>query len=94
MLCLFTLRMFFVLKKCNLMNHRRRHFRSRATDRNVKITVVKSKHHIAKAAFRLWVNCKRSKTGGIYRNMAKTKKISNTHCGNAAKMLNNIRSMT
>jgi len=36
--------------------------------------VVKSKHQIAKAAFRLWVNCSRTKTGGIHRNMADTKK--------------------
>ena len=35
--------------------------------------VVKSKHQIAKAAFWLWVNCNRPKTGGIYRDMAKTK---------------------
>jgi len=41
-------------------------------------SVVKSKHQIAKAAFRLWVNCSRAKTGGIYRNMAITKKISNS----------------
>ena len=37
-------------------------------------SAVKSKHQIAKAAFRLWVNCKRPKTGDIYRNMTKTKK--------------------
>jgi len=37
-------------------------------------SVVKSKYQIAKAAFRLWVNCNRPKTGGIYRNMAKAKK--------------------
>jgi len=36
--------------------------------------VVKSKHQIAKAAFRLWVNCNRPKTGDIYRNMTETKK--------------------
>ena len=36
--------------------------------------MVKSKHQIAKADFRLWVNCSRPKTGGIYRNMANTKK--------------------
>ena len=42
-------------------------------------SVVKSKHQIAKAAFRLLVNCSRPKTGGIYRNMAKTKMISNIH---------------
>ena len=45
--------------------------------------MVKSKHQIAKAAFRLWVNCNRTKTGGIYRNMAKTKrylKYSLIHC--------------
>ena len=36
--------------------------------------VVKSKHQIAKAAFRLWVNYNRPKTGDIYRNMTKTKK--------------------
>jgi len=36
--------------------------------------VVKSKHHFAKAAFRLWVNCNRPKIGDIYRNMTKTKK--------------------
>jgi len=38
-------------------------------------SVVKSKHQIVKAAFRLWVNCGRPKAGGIYRNMANTKKI-------------------
>jgi len=37
-------------------------------------SVVKSKHQIAKAAFWLWVKCSRPKTGGIYRNMVKTKK--------------------
>ena len=37
-------------------------------------SVVKSKHQMAKAAFRLWVNCNQPKTGGIYRNIAKTKK--------------------
>jgi len=37
-------------------------------DRN---SVVKSKHQIAKAAFRLWVNCNIPKTGEIYRNMTK-----------------------
>jgi len=37
--------------------------------------VVKLKHQIAKAAFRLWVNCNRPKTGGIYKNMANIKKI-------------------
>jgi len=37
-------------------------------------SVVKSKHQIAKAALRLWVNCNRPKTGDIYRNMTKTKK--------------------
>jgi len=56
-------------------------------------SVVKSKHQIAKAAFRLWVNCNRPKTGDIYRNMTKTKKISNIHCGNAAKMLKCTRQM-
>jgi len=29
---------------------------------------------LQKAAFRLWINCSRPKTGGIYRNMANTKK--------------------
>ena len=38
-------------------------------------STVKSKHQIAKAAFRLWVNCNRPKTGDIYRNTTKTKKI-------------------
>jgi len=56
-------------------------------------SVVKSKHQIAKAAFWLWVNCNRRKTGDIYRNMTKTKKISNINCGNAAKMLKCIRQM-
>ena len=37
-------------------------------------SVVKSKHQIAKAAFRIWVNCNGPKTGDIYRNMTKTKK--------------------
>ena len=37
-------------------------------------SVVKSKHQIAKAAFQLWVNCNRPKTGDIYRNMTKTRK--------------------
>jgi len=37
-------------------------------------SVVRSKHQIAKAAFRLWVNCNRPKTGGMYRNMANMKK--------------------
>jgi len=37
-------------------------------------SVVKPKHQIAKAAFRLWVNCNRPKTSDIYRNMTKTKK--------------------
>ena len=37
-------------------------------------SVVKSKHQIAKAAFRQWANCCRPKTGDIYRNMTKTKK--------------------
>ena len=37
-------------------------------------SVVKSKHQLAKAAFRLWVNRSRPKTGDIYRNMTKTKK--------------------
>ena len=37
-------------------------------------SVVKSKHQMAKAAFRLWVNCNIPKTGGIYWNMTKTKK--------------------
>jgi len=37
-------------------------------------SVVKSKHQIAKAAFRLWVNCNRPKTGDIYRNMTETTK--------------------
>ena len=37
-------------------------------------SVVKSKHQIAKAAFRLWVNYSRPKTGDIYRNMTETKK--------------------
>ena len=36
--------------------------------------MVKSKHQIAKAAFRLWLNCNRPKTGDIYRNMTETKK--------------------
>ena len=55
-------------------------------------SVVKSKHQIAKAAFRLGGNCNRPKTGVIYRNMTETKKIiSNIHCGNAAKMLKCIR---
>ena len=36
--------------------------------------MVKSKHKIAKAAFRLWVNCSRPKTGDIHRNMTETKK--------------------
>jgi len=40
---------------------------------------------LQKAAFRLWVNCSRPKTGGIYRNMANTKKVSNIHCGNWRK---------
>ena len=40
-------------------------------------SVVKSKHQIAKAAFRLWVNCNRPKTGDIYRNMIETKKDFN-----------------
>ena len=56
-------------------------------------SVVKSKHQIAKAAFRLWVNCNRLKTGDIYRNMTETKKDSNIHCGNAAKMLKCTRQM-
>ena len=56
-------------------------------------SVVKSKHQIAKAAFRLWVTCNRPKTGGLCRHMTKTKKISNIHCGNAAKMLKCIRPM-
>ena len=30
--------------------------------------VVKSKHQIAKAAFRLWVNCSRPKTGDIQKH--------------------------
>ena len=38
-------------------------------------SVVKSKHQIAKSAFRLWVTCYRPKTDGIYRHMTKTKKI-------------------
>jgi len=37
-------------------------------------SVFKSKHQIAKAAFRLWVNCNRPKSGDIYRNMTETKK--------------------
>jgi len=37
-------------------------------------SVVNSKHQIVKAAFRLWVNCNRPKTGDIYRTMTKTKK--------------------
>ena len=37
-------------------------------------SLVKSKHQIAKAAFRPWVNCNRPKTGDMYRNMTKTKK--------------------
>jgi len=37
-------------------------------------SVVKSKHQIAKAAFRLRVNCNRPKTGDIYRNMTERKK--------------------
>jgi len=36
--------------------------------------VVKSKHKVAKAAFRLWINCSGPKTGDIYRTMANTKK--------------------
>jgi len=51
--------------------------------------VVKSKHQIAKAAFRLWVNCNRPKTGDIYRTMTKTKKdfkYSLRQCRNNAKM--------
>jgi len=36
--------------------------------------VVKSKHQIEKAAFWLWINCSRPKTGSIYRNTVKTKK--------------------
>ena len=36
-------------------------------------SVVKSKHQIAKAIFRLWVNCNRPKIDDIYRNMTKTK---------------------
>ena len=36
--------------------------------------MVKSKHQNAQAAFRLWVNCNRPKTGDIYRNMTETKK--------------------
>jgi len=32
-------------------------------------SVVKSKHQIAKAAFWLWLNCNRPKTGAIFRNM-------------------------
>jgi len=55
--------------------------------------VVKSKHQIAKAASWLWVNYNRPKSGGIYVNMVKKKKISNVHCGNATKMLKYIRSM-
>jgi len=35
---------------------------------------VYSKHQIARAAFRLWVNCNRHKTGDIYRNINTTKK--------------------
>jgi len=50
-------------------------------------SVVKSKHQIANAVFWLWVNCNRPKTGGIYRNMVKTKKFLNIHCGNATKTL-------
>jgi len=49
--------------------------------------VVKSKHRVAKAPFWLWGNYNRPKTGGIYRNMVDTAKISNIHCGNAAKTL-------
>jgi len=56
-------------------------------------SVVKSKHQIAKAASWLWVNYNRPKSGGIYVNMVKKKKISNVHCGNATKMLKYIRSM-
>ena len=37
-------------------------------------SVLKSKHQIAKAAFWLQVNYNRPKTGGICRNMLKTKK--------------------
>jgi len=37
-------------------------------------SVVKSKHQIAKAAFRLCANCNRPKTGDIYRNMTETNK--------------------
>jgi len=54
-------------------------------------SVVKSKHQTAKATFQLWVNCNRPRTGGIYRNMVKTKKTSDIHCGNAAKMLKYTR---
>ena len=53
-------------------------------------SVVKSKHQIAKAAFRLWVNRSRPKTAYTGTRL-KQKKISNIHCGNAAKMLNYIR---
>jgi len=56
-------------------------------------SAVKSKHQIAKTAIWLWVNCNRPKTGGIYRNMVKKKKISNIYCGNAEKMLKYIRPM-
>jgi len=52
-------------------------------------SVVKSKHQIAKAAFRLWVNCNRLKTGDIYRNMTKTKqnfKDSLRQCHKNAEM--------
>jgi len=35
---------------------------------------VKPKHQIAMAAVWLWANCNRPETGGMYRNMVKTKK--------------------
>jgi len=37
-------------------------------------SVVKAQHQIAKAAFWVWVNCNRHKTGDIHENMVKTNK--------------------
>ena len=48
-------------------------------------SVVKSKHQIAKAAFRFWVNCSRPKTGGTYRNMANTRKYFKYSLGQCCK---------
>ena len=51
--------------------------------------MVKSKHQMTKAAFRLWVKFNRPKTGDIYRNMTKTKKdfkYSLRQCRKNAKM--------